>query len=60
MVTDNPTGTSTNRVMRQQESRELIDQKRRQQWRRDNQQALEHCNQLTEAHGLFADSHRVF
>ncbi|WP_127346101.1 type II toxin-antitoxin system CcdA family antitoxin [Pseudidiomarina mangrovi] len=60
MVTDNPTGTSTNGVMPQQASRELIDQKRRQQWLRDNQQALEDCNQLTEAHGLFADSHRVF
>lgn len=44
----------------EQALRERIQQEKRQQWLRDNQQALENCNQLTEANGLFADSHRVF
>lgn len=44
----------------EQALRERIRHEKRQQWLRENQQAIERCNQLTEANGLFADSHRVF
>lgn len=31
-----------------------------QQWLRDNQEAIENCNQFIEINGLFADCYRVF
>ena len=40
--------------------RDRIQFEKRQQWLRDNQQALENCNELAETNGLFSDSHRVF
>ena len=32
----------------------------REEWLRDNKQALEDCNEFTRQHGLFADKHRGF
>lgn len=37
-----------------------VRQNTREQWLRDNKQALENCNELAQAHGLFADKHRGF
>ncbi len=37
-----------------------VRQNTREQWLRDNKQALENCNELTQEHGLFADKHRGF
>jgi antitoxin CcdA len=44
----------------EQALRDRIQFEKRQQWLRDNQQALENCNELAEVNGLFSDSHRVF
>ena len=32
----------------------------RDKWLTENAQAIENCNQLAQAHGLFADKHRTF
>lgn len=32
----------------------------RNRWLRENKQALDNCNELTQEHGLFADKHRGF
>ena len=33
---------------------------RRDQWLAENKEAIDACNQLADAQGLFADKHRVF
>ena len=37
-----------------------LSQRRRERWLRENREATENCNRLADAHGLFADRHRVF
>ena len=37
-----------------------VRQNTREKWLRENKQALENCNELTQKHGLFADKHRGF
>ena len=32
----------------------------RKQWLKDNQEAIESCNELAEQNGLFSDKHRIF
>ena len=39
---------------------EKIRQNKREQWREDNREAIEVCNELAEQNGLFSDKHRVF
>jgi antitoxin CcdA len=39
---------------------EKIRQEKRNQWRQDNREAIEACNELAEQNGLFSDKHRVF
>lgn len=38
---------------------EKIRQEKRNQWRKDNREAIENCNTLAEENGLFSDQHRV-
>ncbi|WP_188863942.1 type II toxin-antitoxin system CcdA family antitoxin, partial [Aliivibrio fischeri] len=33
---------------------------KRQEWLEQNSEAIDACNELTEKHGLFSDSYRVF
>ncbi|MCV6625508.1 MAG: type II toxin-antitoxin system CcdA family antitoxin [Cellvibrionaceae bacterium] len=39
---------------------EKMKQGAREQWLRENKDAIKRCNELSEAHGLFAEKHRVF
>lgn len=39
---------------------EEVRRRARQQWLRENCEALENCNTLAEENGLFADKHRPF
>ena len=39
---------------------EKVRQKKRSQWRQDNREAIEACNELAVQNGLFSDKHRVF
>ena len=39
---------------------EKVRKERRKQWLKDNEQAIDSCNELAEKNGLFADKHRVF
>jgi len=39
---------------------EKIRQEKRKQWRQENREAIEACNELAEQNGLFADKHRIF
>ena len=39
---------------------EKVRKERRKQWLKDNQQAIDSCNEIAEKNGLFADKHRVF
>lgn len=39
---------------------EQVRQARREQWLKENRDAMELCNELVEQHGLFSDKHRVF
>lgn len=38
---------------------ERVRQERRNQWLRNNREAIEACNELAEQKGLFSDKHRV-
>jgi len=38
---------------------EKIRQEKRNQWRKDNREAIDNCNTLAEENGLFSDKHRV-
>lgn len=38
---------------------EKIRQEKRNQWRKDNREAIDNCNILVEENGLFSDKHRV-
>ena len=38
---------------------EKIRQEKRNQWLKDNREAIDNCNTLTEENGLFSDKHRV-
>lgn len=39
---------------------EKVRQERRKQWRVNNRDAIDACNELTEQNGLFSDNHRTF
>lgn len=39
---------------------EKIRQEKRNQWRQQNQEAIETCNKLAQQNGLFSDKYRVF
>lgn len=39
---------------------EKVRQIKRSQWRQDNREAIQACNELAEQNGLFSDKHRVF
>lgn len=39
---------------------EKVRKERRKQWLKDNEQAIDSCNELAEKNGLFADKYRVF
>jgi antitoxin CcdA len=38
---------------------EKIRLEKRNQWRKDNREAIDNCNTLVEENGLFSDKHRV-
>lgn len=44
----------------EQALKEKVREKRRHQWREDNREAIENCNDLAEKNGLFSDKHRAF
>lgn len=37
-----------------------VNQRLKAEWLEQNAEAIDACNELTEKHGLFSDSHRVF
>ena len=37
-----------------------VSERQRAEWLEQNAEAIDACNQLSEEHGLFSDSHRVF
>lgn len=37
-----------------------VSQRLESEWRKENAEALDACNALTEQHGLFSDTYRVF